>query len=243
MCASPFSTICLDDGSAPKHLVNDLETQIDSMVQQLGGYPVFLRCGGTSAKHSWKDSCFLPSREKILSHVYEIMSYAECASGPSLDYDTFAVRELIPTTPAFFAFHGDMPITREFRFFVKNIEVPPQKEPASLGGGKFIPHLPDRVPTITHAQAYWPADAFEREAEGWKEPLATMNAIALGEFCQLAEIAKQSIKHFYDTDGWSVDLLQDSSGEWWVTDMATASSSWKHEALPVFEDYLKQVSA
>ena len=86
------------------------------------GLPCFLRTAFTSAKHYWRDTCFVPnaSREVLSRHVTEIVEFSECADLLGLPWDTWVVRELLPTESAFVAFHGRMPIVPEFRVFAKD---------------------------------------------------------------------------------------------------------------------------
>ncbi len=121
------------------------------------GYPCFLRSGQTSGKHDWKKSCFVPSREVIRDHVYRIVEYGAMAD--DLPSTMFAARELIPTSPIFTAFYGEMPVTREFRFFVNE-------------------------GCVVHIQPYWPEHAIEENYEGdedWRPLLRAMNHITTSE--------------------------------------------------------------
>lgn len=88
------------------------------------GYPCFLRTGQTSAKHSWDRSCFLPSADAIQSHVMAIVEYSECVTLVGLDCSVWAVREMLPTKPfGVCPNFYNMPLCREYRFFVSDGEV------------------------------------------------------------------------------------------------------------------------
>jgi|SRR5712671_6812069 hypothetical protein len=83
------------------------------------GFPVFLRTDHTSGKHNWKRCCFVPSADVIPQHVFNLAEFSECVDLIGLPWDTWVVREFLPTTPVGTCpRYGGMPICREFRFFV-----------------------------------------------------------------------------------------------------------------------------
>lgn len=247
------------DVEGPRPNLRLFAQQIDHAVEMLGGYPVFLRAGGTSNKHEWKDSCYLdPPRHDwdaqlnaIIDHAVNIAYFGACCGGPDLDLQTFAVRKLIPTKPIFHAFGGDVPITREYRVFVefvkpKDDESVDENDVSSPENNlektkRIIKPFTFPEPRIEHVQAYWPAMAFER-GEGrddyahdpdWRVKLAEMNAITREELDAICDLALRASQPFAVVEtSWSIDILQDTDGKWWVTDMALASSSHRHEACP-----------
>lgn len=88
------------------------------------GYPCFLRTGQTSGKHDWERTCLLPSANAISQHVVSIVEFSECVSLIGLSCDVWAVRELLPTMPlGVCPNYRNMPLCREFRFFVADGEV------------------------------------------------------------------------------------------------------------------------
>jgi hypothetical protein len=120
------------------------------------GVPFFLKRGNFSAKHSWKDACFVDSSdtENIIRHMVEIATDAElCDCAPEY---CFVARALIPTKCAFKAFWGKMPVTKERRYFIRD--------------GQVEFHHP-----------YWPPDSIETEYDlhtdepNWKALLAEVN--------------------------------------------------------------------
>lgn len=88
------------------------------------GYPCFLRTGQTSGKHDWKNTCHIPNAESIAQHIVNIVEFSECVQIIGLDCSVWAVRELLPTKPlGVCPRFGNMPLCREFRFFVADGEV------------------------------------------------------------------------------------------------------------------------
>lgn len=83
------------------------------------GLPCFLRTDHTSGKHNWERTCFVRSVEDIPSHVFAIAEFSELADFMGLPWGTWAVREFLPTIPhGICRRYGNMPVCREFRFFV-----------------------------------------------------------------------------------------------------------------------------
>lgn len=102
------------------------------------GLPVFLRTDYTSGKHDWKHTCFVTDLAKIGAHVFAIAEFSECCDMVGLPWTTWALREFLPTRPfGTCPNYGDMPVCREFRFFVDDGE-------------------------IRCAHPYWPVNAIER---------------------------------------------------------------------------------
>lgn len=169
------------------------------------GYPCFLRTDYTSDKHSWLNTCFLPDEASIPQHVFNIAEFSECASMIGLPWDTWAVREMLPTRrmgtcPRY----GNMPICREFRFFLED----------------------DRV-VCRHF--YWPHDSL---IEGGADPdfdYEAMCGFQDGEEAELTALASAAGKAV--GGAWSVDILEMKRG-WFVTDMAEASKSFHWEGCP-----------
>jgi hypothetical protein len=169
------------------------------------GYPVFLRTGQTSAKHSWKNTCFLPSESVIKKHVMDIVEFSECADIVGLDWGTWVVREMLPTIPyGRCSRYGDFPVCKEFRFFVDD--------------GKFRCSHP-----------YWPLNALQ---EGNWEPDVSED-VAYKDLCSMHGCKEELITLAEKTGkavggSWSIDILETERG-WYVTDMAEAHKSFHWE--------------
>jgi hypothetical protein len=167
------------------------------------GAPFFLRTDHTSAKHSWKRSCFVGDPEKVESHIIAIVEYCECASIIGLPYERWAIREFLPIQPLTVCpSYGDMPVCREFRVFVD--------------GPKVLCHHP-----------YWPREALIRGGanESVYENLCREDDI--GRVLSLASRAGEACG-----GAWSVDVLETARGLF-VTDMAEAHKSFHWEGCEV----------
>jgi len=159
-----------------------------------------------------------------------------------LEVDCVAIRERIETVPIFRAFRG-FPVTREFRLFVRGSLLPtfrPDRIRAedkdvkdfSLAGHFPMPEFDGPAISVYHVQPYWPAAAVEghtQEGGYWRDRLAEISTLSPGEYRKLCLMAGSALLgfDFVEEHDWSMDFLQDVSGAWWLTDMATARSSYR----------------
>jgi hypothetical protein len=163
------------------------------------GFPLFLRTGHLSAKHSWKDSCFVPSKEQIGNSIYALVEASALATLRGLPMDVWVIRSFLDLDIRFTAFHGDMPVAVERRYFIED--------------GKVICSHP-----------YWPAGAFEQirnKPENWGALLTEMNAVTAPELEDLSVQVSQSFE-----GAWSLDWAKHKSGTWYAIDMAPMEVSW-----------------
>ena len=200
---------CIPDGY--KSFLKRLQKATD-----LIGYPCFLRTGLTAGKHEWLRTCYLDSPDVLAQHVGDLVEYSALASIMGLATNVWAARQLIKTKPAFHAFHGLMPVTREFRLFTS--------------GGEVVCCHP-----------YWPPNALRASAvvSNWKERLAKLSILDGDTKRYLRSLAYRAVQAI-DGGSWSVDLLQDVDGKWWITDMAMAAVSWHWPDCPNAEERLSE---
>ena len=162
------------------------------------GWPVFMRTGITSHKHDWAGSCYLTKPNQIARNVAGLIEFSELADMFGLPYGTWAVREMLPTVAAFHAFDG-MPVTREFRFAVRD--------------GK-----------VERWQPYWPPGAIlNPTVDDWQSRLRALNELAPVEEAELSAMAAKvgdALPGF-----WSVDFLR-AADKWWLIDMAEGEQSF-----------------
>ena len=185
------------DGKPVEGPVNEFLRELDAAAARIG-YPVFLRTGYTSAKHSWARTCHLMDPADLLSHVAGIVEFSECASFIGLPCDWWAVRELLPTIPlAICPDYEGMPVCREFRCFVAD-------------------------GTVRCVHPYWPLEALERGGGVAPEEVAAQLASCADEQSVRALASRAGAAVGGE---WSVDVLETQRG-WFVTDMAEAERSW-----------------
>lgn len=210
MLHTDVQLIDLMDGVTPdgyETFIKDLRKAADDM-----GYPCFLRTGHTSAKHGWDLACYLADPAKLERHVTEIVHFSCVADLFGLPMDTWAVRRMIPTTTLFRCRgFGNFPVTREFRFFIDGEE-------------------------LVHVQPYWPPDAVadgEPDNTHWREILFRASQLPDRLKWQLTDMARHAVQAL-NGGFWSVDLLEDEDGQWWLTDMALGEQSYRYEPKELF---------
>ena len=180
--------------------------QIVQAVEEMGkqyGFPLFIKTSFTSNKHYWDETCCLPSadRETVFKHIAEIVFYQGFSPYPFSS--SLLIRQMLETEAAFHAF-GNMPVTKEFRFFA--------------GSGK-----------VEGYQPYWPKEAIEDHGpsvEDWEQKLEALSTLDDKDFNQLEKMAKAITSHL--EGDWSVDFLKDRHGKWWLIDMAEARISYRN---------------
>ena len=190
----------LMDGKEPEGY-NNFINQLTKITDDIG-YPCFIRTGHTSAKHYWKDTCYLKKKEDLGNHIYQLVEFSEIADMfGNLKYNVWCVRELLKTTSLFTAFL-DMPIVREFRGFWID--------------GK-----------IQCVHPYWPVDTILKPSvDNWKELLLESHEMSRRENKEINELIKSVGTLF--KGNWSIDLLDTEKG-WYVIDMAVAEQSYHWE--------------
>jgi hypothetical protein len=194
------------DGYPETQEMTDNLDQIVQAVEEMGklhGFPLFIKTSFTSNKHYWEESCCLASadRETVIKHIGEIVFYQGMSPYPFSS--SLLIRQMLETEAAFHAF-GNMPVTKEFRFFA--------------GHGQ-----------VEGYQPYWPKEAIKGHAptaKDWEQKLEAISALDDKDFNQLEKMAKAITRHL-DGD-WSVDFLQDRHGKWWLIDMAEARMSYRN---------------
>ena len=205
---SETTTVTKDfDGNTEAYL-DKLASQVKDFGERRG-YPIFVRNSFTSGKHSWKDSCFIKEEESISAIKERIYQLTESSlMGPGLAPLKLVLREFIDTKPAFHAFHGNTPITQEFRLFFDN--------------GKPVKW-----------QAYWPETSIqEPDCDDWKEKLKNIsepNDELMAKMKHYAKLVTEELEGY-----WSVDFLIDNNGKPWLIDMADGHASYTSKDAKIF---------
>ena len=193
----------LMDGHRPEKmddLINFVKTSGEDV-----GWPLFLRTGQTSAKHCWNDTCFVKEPKEIEAHINKICQFSFVAD---LDTDVWVVREMLPVRPVGYAFRGEMPITRELRYFVN--------------GG-----------VIECIHPYWPEEALEGnwvetpKSGAYPKAIHEFSTEEMNETGEIAKICGEALG-----GKWSVDILSTEKG-WYMTDMAEAHKSYHFPGCPI----------
>lgn len=193
----------------------DIDAEYDEFIAKIRakadllGYPCFLRTGQCSAKHNWRDSCYIEDPDQLGYHIWNIVEYSMCAGMFGLRTNVWAVREFLPLNVAFtLPGYEGMPVAKEYRFFIK-------------GGNIECWH------------DYWPLKAIEQGKPADLDWQAQYDDFLRTEkFDRVLSVAENVAYLFRDDGEWSVDLCQHQDGRWFVTDMALAEQSYHCPACP-----------
>lgn len=204
---APAGLIDILDGAPPPGYKEFL-ARLARAAQEVGDWPIFLRTGHGSGKHYWSKTCFVTRPAVLDAHVRELVEWSALVDLMGLPVDTWVVREFLTLDSRFTAFLGAMPIATEVRVFLAH-------------GGVACWH------------PYWPEAVFDEQVDGpvevWRPHLADMQRLAATEAREFLTIAERVARLFGE---WSVDLCRLKSGEWYVTDMATAADSYHWPSCP-----------
>lgn len=168
-------------------------------------FPVFLRTGQTSGKHEWESTCFVKDMDSVEHHMLMLIQFSEMADMMGLPWDVWVVREFLSlrhfgTMPEFL----NMPLAPEWRLFVEDAK-------------------------ITHIQPYWPVRALVQGGVPLNRARELfMMQRKLGCPLGLYKLSLKAAAACGQNLSWSVDWCETEKGEWILTDMAEAASSFKY---------------
>lgn len=181
-----------------------MQKMIDAC-QQIG-YPVFLRTDLSSAKHDGPEAYRINCTDDLMRCI--CLTFEDNAIKDIAPFvRAFMLRKWLDLPAAFSAFGGH-PISVEWRIFASQ-------------------------DAVRCEHFYWPEEAFEgREWDRWlpKNWRGALKSISSSprDIGDLRDIAIQAVREIGHGE-WSVDFARDRRGKWWLTDMATAESSWHPE--------------
>jgi len=171
--------------------------------------PYFLRTGYASGKHDWERTCFVEDAGRLDFHIVRVAEFNLCAGMLGLPISTWAIREMITTSPICHCrAYGNMPVTEEWRIFVR-----------------------DGV--VEHIQPYWPPGAVRKgdpDRDDWEVRLAEISDALNGSGVLVLKLTQKIGKAFGGY--WSVDWLRNHrpgevSRPWVCIDMALGGMSFR----------------
>lgn len=167
------------------------------------GFPIFIRTDQASNKHNWKNSSFIQNKNDISKCVIMTTIYNITSGGIlGLPFKAIVLREFIPLNSSFTAFFGDLPISKERRYFINE--------------GKIQCHHP-----------YWPIKSIENPSvKNWKKLLMELNQESKEEIQLLSKYALMVTNIFKGY--WSIDFAETKEGKWILIDMAKGENSFHH---------------
>lgn len=202
-------------------------SEIDALLADFC-FPLFLKTDELAGKHDWKDTCFVPAKDVLYQHMQNLVYCCDMLDIPCL---AFVFREKLDLHTSFTFFLGDMPVSKERRYFVER--------------GSVICHHP-----------YWDVDVFEQafaseddvaaflqqtsqdipytykfspeRRDEIRQLVQALNTESPDEIDLLSDIASR-VSSVLD-GAWSVDFACDVHGKWWLIDMALAQDSWHPNA-------------
>lgn len=207
----PFDIFCryMDFNFDEKPNIADYTEQIKLKGKEIG-YPLFLRTDLASGKHDWDKSCYVENEEDLFFHIWNVVEFNFIADIIGLRCEALVFREYIPMASKFTAFWGNLPISPERRYFIRD--------------GVVECHHP-----------YWTEDAINKSGfipsvKNWSLLLRQMNMetkreveLLTGYVMRVAELLQGY---------WSVDFSKSKEGKWILIDMADGDSSY-HQECPM----------
>jgi len=181
------------------------------------GYPVFIRTDQASAKHSYENACLVLREEDLLRAIRNTLEFNINADLLGLPFKAIVIREFLELYWGFKAFHGNLPIAKERRYFIKDRKVlchhpywPPEaiEQAHSLDGSKpYNRYLIHRLPAM------------------WREILEELNRETLEEVALLTNYSEQVAQVIEGY--WSIDYALSRDGKtWYLIDMANGYQSY-----------------
>jgi len=180
---------------------------VKAVARKLGGYPLFMRTDLSSGKHSWKRTCFVENESELKDHIFELLCDNMMSGLVGLPFRALVFRMYIPMDTLFTAFHGDMPVNPEIRFFARD--------------GK-----------IECWHWYWVKDAIRHASKpDWKELLEEaekkFSSAELADLLKAAQTVAAEFKGY-----WSIDFCRAKDKTWILIDMAKGEESYHVPTCP-----------
>jgi len=176
--------------------------------QSLGGYPIFLRSDQTSNKHDWNNTCYVTNNQSLAAAIARIFEFSLMVD---IGFKAVILREFLTLPHEFHAFNG-MPVSKEFRFFIKNGEV-----------------------QCRHP--YWFPSCMRRvDDNNWLPKLRKLQELdpttqnLLDEISMKVSKAVESLQT--PNNYWSIDFCYAEKIGWLVTDMAIGEDSYHYGTCP-----------
>lgn len=210
----------------------DIKEQVYKFCDKLG-YPLFVKTDFFSGKHNWKKTCFVSQKEDLYPHIFNIFEMSDCVSIIGLPIFAIVFRKYIPLYSNFKFFHGELPISKERRFFIKdgNIQC---KHPYWFSDvfKKYV----SLKSNLKEGLSFQLLDSDKKEKleneiiRGESElrdiefKLQLLNKESEDEKVILEKMAKSVADVF--SGYWSIDFAYSQDGKWYLIDMARGEDSF-----------------
>lgn len=190
-----------------KPLPDEIWTKLYAAMDEIGKYPMFMRSDQASAKHEWKETCYIASRESLQKNLSALIDNHEMNNmAGELGYEAIVFREFLELESYFTTdFYGDFPVNKEVRCFIRD--------------GK-----------LESMHNYWFEDAVKQghpHDPKWRSKLKKLNALSEGDKMIIKNQLMKIGPRFKDY--WSVDFAKTKDGTWILIDMARGEVSYHPE--------------
>jgi len=180
----------------------------EDAINKIDEFPIFLRTDQSSMKHSWKDTCYLKSRDNLKHNLSMLLEEHEMQNMVGeLTYDDIVFRKFIPLETSFTCFHSNFPVNKEVRCFIKN--------------GKIL--------DLRH---YWVKGAIESgtpDDDNWEIKLMRLKELTHPDINEIIKQLEKVCKVF--NEYWSVDFAKSKDGIWYLIDMARGEVSYQSDEI------------
>lgn len=173
------------------------------------GYPVFMRTSEVSAKHHWKTTCYVESREKLIRNFWTLLeeNYLAIDKMP----DAVFLRQFIPMESYFTGWYNEFPVNKEVRTFIRDGRIECQ-------------------------HPYWPKGAMiqaKPKDPDWEEKFEKLRDITPMDAGEINGIVDK-VRKVFNKEWWSVDCSKGEDGKWYLIDMAlgVVSAHFDCEHIP-----------
>jgi len=173
--------------------------------KEITHYPIFLRSDQTSHKHDWNNSCYIKNAQSLAKGIANIFEFTLMTE--TLGFNAIILREFLELPHDFHAFNG-MPISKEFRYFIKNGEV------------------------LCRHPYWFPNCMRHADTKDWLTKLKKLQTLTpetqtiLDEYALKISRAVEPLKA--PDNFWSVDFCIVAGQGWMMTDMALGNDSYHY---------------
>jgi hypothetical protein len=228
MLSAPHELFCslFDGDSSGKESVKafDFVSNLEQLATAFG-YPLFMRTSHTSAKHSWKETCYVKSETELRQNFFRLVEISLNMGIMGLPVDGIVLREYIEMNSLFTAFGGDMPVSPERRYFIRDGRI--QCRHAYWVKGAIQEDVERGIEMAKLMKEIGKTSNYRSYPENWEELLEQVNTETKEETKLLSEYANKVARVL---DGyWSVDFCQAKDGKWYLIDAALGEESYHPE--------------
>lgn len=192
-----------------KPMSQSMWDKLESGMNKIGKFPVFMRTDQASIKHDWKNTCFVENKDKMKHNLSMLVEGHEMQNmAGELSYDAVVFREFLDLESSFTTdYYSDFPVNKEVRCFIRDGE-------------------------LVSMHNYWFEDAVEKghpHDVKWRDKLKKLNKISDTDNVDIVKQLEKISPNFKNY--WSVDFAKGKNGKWYCIDMARGEVSYHPENI------------